>query len=160
MRTGVRLREVRQADLPVLFEHQRDPEAARMAVFPSRDREAFLAHWARILADPKVTARTILLEGQVAGNILSFERSGKTLVGYWIGREQWGQGIASRALSLFLLQVRTRPLFAHVARNNLASIRVLQKCGFLISNEDRAKPDTLIDGVEEVVLKLPGRDPI
>jgi RimJ/RimL family protein N-acetyltransferase len=61
------------------------------------------------------------------------QRSGKTLVGYWISREKWGKGVASRALSLFLLQVRTRPLFAHVAKNNLASIRVLQKCGFLMS---------------------------
>jgi RimJ/RimL family protein N-acetyltransferase len=154
MKTEVRLREVKQEDLPILFEHQRDPEAVRMAVFPSRDREAFLAHWARILADPKVIARTILFEGQVAGNILSFERSGKTLVGYWIGRELWGKGVASEALSLFLLQVKARPLFAHVARQNIASIRVLQKCGFLISVQDSAAPDTLIDGVEEVVLKL------
>jgi len=154
MKNEVRLREVRQEDLPILFEHQRDPEAVRMAVFPSRDREAFLAHWARILADPKVTARTILFEGQVARNILSFERSGKTLVGYWIGRELWGKGVASEALSLFLLQVKARPLFAHVARQNIASIRVLQKCGFLISVQDSAAPDTLIDGVEEVVLKL------
>ncbi len=67
MKSEVRLREVTEADLPILFEHQSDPEAARMAAFPSRDREAFMAHWARILADPKVTARTILFEGRVAG---------------------------------------------------------------------------------------------
>jgi hypothetical protein len=43
MEGEVRLREVTEADLPILFERQRDPEAARMAVFPSRDRQAFLA---------------------------------------------------------------------------------------------------------------------
>ncbi len=154
METGVRLREVRQADLPIFFEQQSDPEAAQMAVFPSRDREAFLSHWARILADPQVTARTILFEGQVAGNILSWERSGRMLVGYWVGKEHWGKGVASRALSLFLLQVRTRPLFAHVARSNIASLRVLQKCGFAICTGDGAEREKLIDGVEEVVLRL------
>ncbi len=85
---------------------------------------------------------------------MSFETAGKTLVGYWIGKEHWGKGVASSALSLFLLQVATRPLYAHVARQNVASIRVLQKCGFTISAEDGAAPDTLIDGVEEVILKL------
>jgi len=154
MKSEVQLREVTEADLPILFEHQSDPEAARMAAFPSRDREAFMAHWARILANPKVTARTILFEGQVAGNILSFEKSGKALVGYWIGRKHWGKGVASKALSLFLLQIKIRPLYAHAARKNVASIRVLQKCGFTISAEDGAAPDTLIDGVEEVILKL------
>ena len=157
MNSEVQLREVTDADLPILFEHQRDPEAARLAAFPSRDREAFMAHWARILADPKVTARTILLGGQVGGNIVSFERDGKTLVGYWIGREHWGKGVASRALSLFLRQVKTRPLYAHVAKANPASIRVLEKSGFRISAEDGAGAQQLIDGVEEVVLRLPGR---
>jgi RimJ/RimL family protein N-acetyltransferase len=156
MSSDVRLREVRPEDLPILFEHQRDPEAARVAAFPSRDREAFLAHWTRILADPGVTARTILCQGAVAGNILSFQKSGRTLVGYWIGRQLWGKGVATRALSLFLLQVSTRPLFAHVARGNLASIRVLEKCGFKIHAEDRASADALIDGVEEIVLMLSG----
>jgi RimJ/RimL family protein N-acetyltransferase len=125
-----------------------------MAAFPSRDQEAFMAHWARILADPKVTVRTILFEGRVAGNIVGFQRAGKTLVGYWIGKEHWGKGVASSALSQFLLKVATRPLYAHVARQNVASIRVLQKCGFTISAEDSAAPDTLIDVVEEVILKL------
>jgi L-fuculose-phosphate aldolase len=145
----VRLREVRPADLPVLFEHQADPEASRMAAFPSRDREAFFSHWAGILADPQVTARTILFEGRVAGNILSFERSGRRLVGYWIGRKHWDRGVASRALSLFLRQVPTRPLYAHVARHNIASLRVLEKCGFAIASED----------AQELILQLPGAAP-
>ena len=32
----IRLREVTEADLPILFEHQREPEANRMAAFPAR----------------------------------------------------------------------------------------------------------------------------
>src|SRR4029077_2832758 len=45
----VTLREVTQEDLPIFFEHQLDAEATRMAAFPSRDHEAFMAHWARIM---------------------------------------------------------------------------------------------------------------
>ena len=46
----VALREVTKEDLPIFFEHQLDAEATRMAAFPSRDREAFMAHWARIMS--------------------------------------------------------------------------------------------------------------
>ncbi len=35
---GVMLRDVEEADLPVFFEHQLDPEATRMADFSARDR--------------------------------------------------------------------------------------------------------------------------
>jgi hypothetical protein len=46
----IRLREVEADDLPIFFEHQRDPDANHMAAFTSKDptnRDAFLAHWAR-----------------------------------------------------------------------------------------------------------------
>ena len=78
---------------------------------------------------------TILLEGQVAGSIVSFAQSGKLQVGYWIGRSYWGQGIATKALSAFLGHVKARPLYAHVAKHNIASLRVLEKCGFTICGE-------------------------
>jgi hypothetical protein len=47
----VTLRKVMQGDLPIFFEHQLDAEATRMAAFPSRDRDAFMAHWARIMSN-------------------------------------------------------------------------------------------------------------
>jgi hypothetical protein len=43
----VTLREVTKEDLPIFFEHQLDAEATRMAAFPSRDREAFMAQKAK-----------------------------------------------------------------------------------------------------------------
>ena len=43
----VGLRDVREADLPIFYEHQRDPDAVRMADFPSREWDPFLAHWLR-----------------------------------------------------------------------------------------------------------------
>src|SRR5689334_20021850 len=98
MTSDVRLRDVIEADLPIFFEHQLDPNATRMAAFPSRDRVAFMAHWTKILGDTTVTTKTILVDGQVAGNVVSFELLNARAVGYWIGREYWGKGVATRAL--------------------------------------------------------------
>lgn len=91
----VLLVEVTPEHLPVLFEQQLDAEAGRMAAFPARDREAFLAHWAKILADASLVKRAILYEGRVAGHVGAFEREGMMLLGYWLGREFWGKGIAT-----------------------------------------------------------------
>jgi hypothetical protein len=78
----VRLRDVVQDDLPTFYQHQLDPEGARMAAFPPRDREAFMAHWrTRVLGDESVDKKTILVDGQVAGNVVSFERDGVREVG-------------------------------------------------------------------------------
>jgi len=125
-----------------------------MAAFPARDREAFSVHWAKILDDPTVTKKTILFNGQVAGNIVSFVHLGTPKVGYWIGKNYWGKGIATKALSEFLGHVEARPLYAHVAKHNVASMRVLEKCGFTICGEDRSPSSAGGEEVEEFVLKL------
>lgn len=132
----IRLRDVITSDLPIFFEQQLDPVATQMAAFPARDREAFMAHWARIMADESNILKTILEGDRVTGNIVSWEHDGRREVGYWLGREFWGKGIATRALSLFLEQVTARPLYAHVIKHNRASIRVLQKCGFTLIGEE------------------------
>jgi len=147
------LRDVVESDLPAFFEHQMDPEAATMAAFPSRDRDAFMAHWAKILADDANVLKTIVYEGQVVGNIVSFEILGEREVGYWIGREFWGRGIATEALDQFLGLEKTRPLYAHVAKRNAASRRVLEKCGFTLAGEDKYF-NARGEEVEEMTLKL------
>jgi RimJ/RimL family protein N-acetyltransferase len=124
------LREVREDDLDVFFEQQRDPEAMAMALMPAREREAFDAHWRRILADEGAVIRTIDAGGEVAGNVLSWQLEGRQLVGYWLGREFWGRGLATAALRELVQELGRRPLHAWVATSNLGSIRVLEKCGF------------------------------
>jgi RimJ/RimL family protein N-acetyltransferase len=151
---AVALRAVAAADLPLFFAHQRDAEAVRMAAFPPRDRAAFDAHWARILGDPAVVARTVLFRGRVAGYVVSWAQDGRREVGYWLGREAWGHGVASRALAAFLRLETTRPLDAHVARHNLASRRVLEKCGFTVHREARVPLGSGGDAVEELVMRL------
>ena len=149
------LRNVIESDLPIFFEQQLDPEATVMAAFPPRDRESFMLHWMKIMADKSVILKTILFEGQVAGNIVCWETLGEREVGYWIGREFWGKGIATESLKQFLGVVKSRPLFAHVARHNAASRRVLEKCGFTMIGEDKFL-DRNGNEIEEFILKLNG----
>ena len=125
------LREVAESDLDALFEQQADPESSAMAGVPSRDRAAFDEHWRRILADEALVAFVIDVDGEVAGNVVSWEQDGRRLVGYWLGREYWGRGLATAALAELVQQLEVRPLHAWVAATNGGSIRVLEKCGFV-----------------------------
>jgi len=145
----VELRDTVDDDLPILFRHQLDSVASEMAAFPSRDREGFTAHQAKILADDTVLSRTIVVDGEVAGSLGSWDAEGERDVGYWIGREFWGRGIATAALRSFLEIETTRPLYAHVAVHNAGSRRVLDKCGFEVVREQR------VDEVDELVMRMP-----
>ena len=156
----VRLRDVRRDDLAAFFEQQRDPDANDMAAFTPRDpsdHDAFMARWARILGNETGTVQTILLDGQVAGSVLSYQESesGRCEVSYWVGKEYWGRGVATRALAEFLAHVVTeRPLYARAAKDNLASLRVLRKCGFAICGEDKGFANARGHEVEEYILIL------
>ncbi|WP_433384437.1 GNAT family N-acetyltransferase [Actinoplanes sp. CA-142083] len=151
---AVRLRPVEDGDLDAFFEHQADPVAAAMAVMPVRERDQFDAHWAKIRADDDVIQRTILAGGVVAGGISSWHDGERRLVGYQLGREQWGRGVATRALQQFVDEVPERPLYAHVATSNAGSIRVLQKCGFRRDLAEEAQAPEPEDGVEELIFVL------
>jgi RimJ/RimL family protein N-acetyltransferase len=153
---NVELRQVVPEDLPILFEHQADPDAVAMAKFPTRDRDAFHVHWARIMRDPSVILRTIVADGTVTGALSSFAEGGERLVGYWIGREFWGRGVATAALAAFVAEVKERPLHAFVAKHNVGSIRVLEKCEFVPSPEH--DPSIAAeDGIHEVLYMLSRR---
>jgi len=151
---GTVLRDVIDDDIEVFFEQQNDPEAIQMAVWPARNREAFFEHWHNILRAEDLVARTILAGDEVAGNIGSFERDGKRYVGYWLGREYWGRGLATKALAE-LIEELERPLYAEVATTNLGSIRVLEKCGFRVVGR-ATEQDEAFGEIELLVMELVG----
>jgi RimJ/RimL family protein N-acetyltransferase len=155
----VRLRDVEAADVATFFEHQRDPAASEMAALFARDEEAFAAHWGRLLADETSKKKVIEIDGKIAGQVLSFDSRGEREVGYWLGREYWGKGIATIALSTFLTHETTRPLIAHVAKHNLGSIRVLEKCGFERVREQMGDANGRGPLVAEIVFRLAGAAP-
>jgi RimJ/RimL family protein N-acetyltransferase len=153
---GVTLRDVEENDLAIFFEFQKEPEANQMAAFTAldpTDREAFLNKWrSKILGDASVIKKTILFEGRVAGNVMSYALSGKREVCYWIGKEFWGKGIATSALTQFLDSLQERPLHARAAKDNVASLRVLEKCGFARTGVDRGFANGRGVEIDEVVL--------
>src|ERR671937_949135 len=154
---GLTLREVRDEDLPLLFEQWADPVAVHMAAFTApdhMDREAFERRWSRIRADETMLARVIVVDDDVAGTISSWGDPGEREVTYWIGRSYWGKGIASDALNTFLTVDQSRPLHARVAYDNVASRRVLEKCGFRVVATERSFAEARSTEIEEFVLRL------
>jgi RimJ/RimL family protein N-acetyltransferase len=151
------LREMRDEDLAVLFEQWADPVAARMAAFTApdhMDRDAFERRWATIRADETKIARVIVVDGEVAGTISSWGNPDGREVTYWIGRSHWGKGIATCALDAFLTIDPSRPFHARVASDNVASRRVLEKCGFRVIATDRGFAGARSAEIEELVLRL------
>lgn len=151
---SVTLRNVVASDFETLYNNQMEPEAIRMAAYPPRNREDFNRHWADVIVDPGVINKAILHDGHLAGYVCSFTRDGERLIGYWLGKRYWGRGIATRAVAQFLPHEPFRPLLAHVSAHNIASIRVLEKCGFERFGTCWAAAVTGGDVVEEVLLRL------
>jgi len=134
--TKIILRPVLETDLPILFEQQLEPEAIAMSTYPSKDSGEFMRHWEGILKNKAIVARTIIYKDKIAGHIICWkEGKYEQRVGYWIGKQFWGRGIATSALQEFLAQVKVRPLYAEVANHNPASKRVLEKNGFTLLDE-------------------------
>ena len=147
----VEVRPVVESDLEVFYEHQTDPVATAMAVFGAREHEPFMEHWHnRILPNPSNYARTVTVDGEVAGNLLSWEMEGHRYVGYWLGREFWGRGVATEAMKALVAEIDERPLIGLVVKTNIGSQRVLEKSGFT-RIEERPSPQ---DGIEEFVYRL------
>ena len=115
-----------------------------------------MAHWERFLHYPSISMKTIVFNGRVVGSAGSFvdPQFGKPGVLYWIGRGVWGQGLATRALRQFLREFPARPVYAHAARDNVASTRVLEKCGFTGIGFDRGFANARGEEIEEAVFKL------
>ena len=154
---NMQLRPVAASDLPTFFEHQRDPLGVHMAAFTTEDpddRARFDAHWRRLLGDPSIVMRTVEVEGQPAGHVSSFIGDMGTEVTYWLGRDYWGRGIATAALQALLQVDSRRPLRSRAAPNNGASIRVLEKCGFVRIGTDRGYANARRAEIDEVVMEL------
>ena len=153
----VKLRPVEDADLDAIFAQMRDPDAVRMAAFTHRDhndRAAFDAWMARIRANPTVDQFAVTVDDVVVGTVASFVMEGDTEVTYWVDRAHWGQGIATAALAGLVERVRTRPLHARAASDNIGSLTVLRRAGFREIGTDIAYAEARQSAIEETILRL------
>ena len=158
MNRRLRLRPVTGDDLDLFFEHQSDVDANRMAAFgapdPS-DRRAFMEKWQLRLGGGDALCRTIEADDQVAGYVAHFEQLGTPSISYWLGRAFWNRRIATDAVRMLLPAIEARPLFARIASDNIASLKVLEHCGFAVVGKGRRFSDARGCDVEESVLALP-----
>jgi len=135
----VTIRPWRQSDAQRLHELADDPEVVRwMSEIPSPYTMEIAQSWIASAArdnPPKFFA--IELDGIVVGGAgieprIGSHRAGVAIVGYWLGRAYWGRGIATEAVRQIvkLGLAGFRRLQASVYEPNVASARVLEKCGF------------------------------
>ncbi|WP_433179223.1 GNAT family N-acetyltransferase [Actinoallomurus sp. CA-150999] len=137
----VSLRETQDSDLPVFWEQLTDPQLQHMAAATRKyhyDRGHFDQFWAKVRSDSAVLLRTVLADGVVAGYATVSGASSEREVSYVVGRSYWGRGIASQALAELIRLEDTRPLHATAAADNAGSVRVLEKCGFVMTGRGRS----------------------
>jgi len=72
--------------------------------------------------------------GVIGVSVGEYQHSRCAELGYWLGEEYWGKGIASDSLTqmteYIFSSTKIVRLFAPVFDPNKASMRVLEKCGY------------------------------
>jgi len=154
---GIKLRPTKVSDLDYLFQFQLDKEGGYLAAFMPKDpadKKAYLTKYTKLLDDPMVNNQTILADDIIVGSIAKFVIEGDAEITYWIDRNFWGQGIATKALKKFLAIETTRPLFGRVAFDNFGSQKVLEKSGFVKIGSDRGFANARQAEIEEFIYQL------
>lgn len=154
---GVSLRALREDDLPALFEIQFDDTAQRLAAFvgkDARDRDAYLQKFRKILADGANVTKVVEIGGEIVGSVAAFPIEGDTEITYWIRKDWWGRGVATRALAALLDEVTVRPVYGRVAEDNLGSIRVLERNGFVLVGSEESFAEARQATITELIFKL------
>ncbi|MGN6163533.1 MAG: GNAT family N-acetyltransferase [Flavisolibacter sp.] len=159
MTTGskITLRQTVIDDLECFFNFQLDKEAIHLAAFTPKDptdKPAYLNKYTKLLSNPVINMRTIILNDVIVGSISKFEIEGDAEITYWIDKNFWGKGIASAALKNFLTIENARPIFGRVAFDNLGSQKVLEKCGFVRIGKDKGFANARQAEIEEFIYKL------
>lgn len=128
-----------------------------------RDANAFLA---KACSQDPVTHFAIEVDGEAAGGVgvqlhEDVERVSAE-IGYWLGEAHWGRGIATAALRAVTAHALTTlgltRVFALPFATNAASIRVLEKAGFVC--EGRLRRSAIKDGaiVDQLLYSFTDRD--
>ena len=153
----IKLVKTELKDLERLFEFQKQKEGIYLAAFTASDpcdKEAYLSKFEKILKDPKIQNYTIFLNNTIVGSIAKFPLDGKIEITYWIDRDFWGKGIASESLGKLIEMESDRPIYGRVAFDNLASQKVLKKCGFIRITEDKGFANARQKEIVEYIYRL------
>ena len=146
MKDKISLRKFRRTDLDAIMKKFVDKDVIR-AIGLDKDLKditrKFESEWLDKtiknyrLKKPSVYNLAILLDGEHIGTIgchkINYEDKNLE-IGYWIGKDYWGQGYATKALKQYLKEIKKKfdpvRVVAYHFTFNPASGRVLEKCGF------------------------------
>lgn len=93
--------------------------------------------WVRIRKEDE-TSWAIVVDKQAVGGISVYLQEDvykkNAELGYWLGEAYWGRGIMSKAVAETVkhcfAEFDIHRIYANVFESNVASMRVLEKCGF------------------------------
>ena len=127
-----------------------------MAAFTARDpsdRAGFQAFWDRILSEPKIVIRTILFQGEVPAASYAINTGGNGSMSDMARETILGAGHCHRHPLAIMTLLPGRAFYARVAKDNVGSIRVLEKWGFTVQGQEVGFANARADEIEELVLK-------
>ncbi len=158
MSLDIKLIKTTEEDLQSLFIFQTDEVSNQLAAFTPEnphDKEAYLKKWTGIVNNPGIDMQSIWLGEELVGSVIHFTIEEETNVSYWMNREHWGKGIASRALKAFIAQSDKELLHARVAFDNTRSQKVLENCGFQRIGKERGYANARQAEIEEFIYRFP-----
>ena len=149
------LRPWLESDAEALFKYASDPEVGSRAGWPPhKSVEESLEIIRTVFKDTTNTWAIVLKETGEAIGAMGYgpscqcnlpSREGEPLIGYWVGRPYWNQGICTEALRLMLDHIRRttdiNSLISGHFIDNPASGRVMEKCGFVPTGETVVDPE-------------------
>ena len=143
------LRPWRDSDAETLFKWASDPDVGPRAGWaPHQSVEESLEIIRTVFNDALHTWAIVLKESDEAIGAMGYgpscecdlpAREGEPLIGYWVAKPYWNQGICTEALRLMLDHIRQttdiKSLISGHFVDNPASGRVMEKCGFVPTGE-------------------------
>ncbi|MCB0697310.1 MAG: GNAT family N-acetyltransferase [Chitinophagaceae bacterium] len=144
-------------DLETLFIFQTDETSNYVAAFNTpdpADKQAYMEKWRKIVANSTINMKTIFVDDVPVGSVAHFEIEDETNVSYWIDRQHWGKGIATKALQQLLATTDKKILYARIAYDNTGSQKVLERNGFVRIGTDKGFANGRGKEIEEFVYRL------
>ena len=144
------LRELRDSDLEALVTLANNETVSRYLVytFPYPYTKSDGEWWISTGSKQNgAITRVIEYEGQFVGNVGISPQGGwrnhLAEIGYWVAEEHWHKGLATAALAQMtdygFTSLQLQKLYAPVLAPNIASMRVLEKCGYAIEGIFKAE---------------------
>ena len=147
--TRLLIRDFVESDLDAVYAYGSDPEVVRYMVFPPSTLADTREHIARCMAladeqprrgyDMGIALRST---GQIIGGItlgVVDSAAGEAAFSYLLNRAMWGHGYATEALSEMLrfgfAQLGLQRIADSCDVENIASARVMEKCGLRFEGE-------------------------